>query len=322
MNQAIESALRLDTMYQGTKHLLPTDLDSNTGFLHEVYHLIEKLAKNNSAEETEQCLDKATLLISLKEWEKTKTVYTIDPDFLDALQQTEDTEINTELFCRLPQTAFYVHNSKSDQPGYLVCIDKNDANQCMIAVTTIIPAAKKEEMRFYPRSCCLQNGMTIEQSARWMGNNILDKVPPEIDVSEDVREYINTVCLPERTMIAFKTGTQIAYYLASQNADIKSVKIAKKARPIRKNGKPLNVDTYQVGFYVGRDFKKLFSDSTTYTASNGTGTGKKKHPHVRRAHWHHYWCGEGRTRLEVRWIAPAPVNCNSENIPIVERKLS
>lgn len=30
-------------------------------------------------------------------------------------------------------------------------------------------------------------------------------------------------------------------------------------------------------------------------------------PHLRRAHWHHYWVGQGRTRLELRWIHPVLV---------------
>jgi hypothetical protein len=34
---------------------------------------------------------------------------------------------------------------------------------------------------------------------------------------------------------------------------------------------------------------------------------------VRRAHWHHYWVGEGRNRLEVRWIEPTLVLANSKN---------
>ena len=29
--------------------------------------------------------------------------------------------------------------------------------------------------------------------------------------------------------------------------------------------------------------------------------------HVRRAHWHHYWTGKGRTELVLRWIAPTPI---------------
>ena len=40
------------------------------------------------------------------------------------------------------------------------------------------------------------------------------------------------------------------------------------------------------------------------TLKNAVGTGRSVRPHVRRAHWHHYWVGEGRTRLEVRWIEP------------------
>ena len=43
--------------------------------------------------------------------------------------------------------------------------------------------------------------------------------------------------------------------------------------------------------------------------SRGLGDVYKRQvrPHVRRAHWHHYWTGTGRTTLEVRWIEPTLV---------------
>lgn len=47
------------------------------------------------------------------------------------------------------------------------------------------------------------------------------------------------------------------------------------------------------------------------TVSSGQTTGPRGdltvRPHVRRAHWHHYWVGKGRTTLEVRWIEPVLV---------------
>ena len=45
--------------------------------------------------------------------------------------------------------------------------------------------------------------------------------------------------------------------------------------------------------------------------------GIKKRPHVRRAHWHHYWTGPGRTVLEVRWLEPVFVMGTEEEIDTV-----
>ena len=53
-----------------------------------------------------------------------------------------------------------------------------------------------------------------------------------------------------------------------------------------------------------KSFEKQLASGTEYQKSTATGTGRTVRPHVRRAHWHHYWVGEGRTRLEVRWIEP------------------
>lgn len=87
------------------------------------------------------------------------------------------------------------------------------------------------------------------------------------------------------------------------------VKIPKEKRPIlvSKSGaapKRVNVKTYNVGFVIGKSFEKQLASGTEYQKSTAIGTGRTVRPHVRRAHWHHYWVGEGRTRLEVRWIEP------------------
>lgn len=52
------------------------------------------------------------------------------------------------------------------------------------------------------------------------------------------------------------------------------------------------------------ELEKQLASGTEYQKSTATGTGRTVRPHVRRAHWHHYWVGEGQTRLEVRWIEP------------------
>lgn len=106
-----------------------------------------------------------------------------------------------------------------------------------------------------------------------------------------------------------RVAVSAAYYLASKNAEIKEVKIPKEKRPVlvSKPGatpKKVNVKTYNVGFVIGKSFEMQLVSGAEYQKSTATGTGRTVRPHVRRAHWHHYWVGEGRTRLEVRWIEP------------------
>lgn len=87
------------------------------------------------------------------------------------------------------------------------------------------------------------------------------------------------------------------------------VKIPKEKRPVlvskpSATPKKVNVKTYNVGFVIGKSFEMQLVSGAEYQKSTATGTGRTVRPHVRRAHWHHYWVGEGRTRLEVRWIEP------------------
>ena len=59
-----------------------------------------------------------------------------------------------------------------------------------------------------------------------------------------------------------------------------------------------------MGFVIGKSFEMQLVSGAEYQKSTAAGTGRTVRPHVRRTHWHHYWVGEGRTRLEVRWIEP------------------
>lgn len=62
------------------------------------------------------------------------------------------------------------------------------------------------------------------------------------------------------------------------------------------------------------------ANTTCAESFSHCGSSHSVRPHVRRAHWHHYWVGEGHTRLEVRWIEPTLVLANGKsetNVAIV-----
>ena len=127
--------------------------------------------------------------------------------------------------------------------------------------------------------------------------------------TKDCAEYNNNNEITRCLRIAISA----CYYLASKNAEIKEMQISKSKRPVVKsaNGKKpkrVAIKAYQVGYVMGKSFEEQIKAKTSSTGlATGPTGGLTVRPHVRRAHWHHYWVGEGRTALEVRWIKPTLV---------------
>ena len=100
----------------------------------------------------------------------------------------------------------------------------------------------------------------------------------------------------------------IVAYLCSENAEIsKSVTPCdtRKLRSQKKQRKLTQSTWYNVGTRIGAKFRAY-----SYMKSSGGKSGKGSvRPHIRRAHWHHYWTGkrDGERHLILRWIEPTIV---------------
>ena len=110
---------------------------------------------------------------------------------------------------------------------------------------------------------------------------------------------------------------QLIGYLTCQNTEIKESQISKKRykkHPV--NYKPKDdiseFREFEVGVKIGKTIRKYQSEtSNSETEHKSVGTsvsGNSKSPHIRGAHWHHYWTGKGRTELVVHWIPPTFIN--------------
>lgn len=61
---------------------------------------------------------------------------------------------------------------------------------------------------------------------------------------------------------------------------------------------------------LGKNFGDTIRKYYEYYATNQNYSGKSPAPHIRRAHWHHFWAGKklGKERkLIVKWLPPIPV---------------
>ena len=95
-------------------------------------------------------------------WRLTKVVYTADPIFLEALTQSEDTPLYTEVLRRLPFPTFYVHCPAPLALGYLIHIEFHPGGDCLLAVCEI--GREHGDITFLGRSLWFHNGDTIQKA--------------------------------------------------------------------------------------------------------------------------------------------------------------
>ncbi len=126
------------------------------------------------------------------------------------------------------------------------------------------------------------------------------------------------------------------YYLSSEEPDIKQIKRHKKPQKTlnQKEDNDPAIKLHEVGTkYAEIVYRKLqinkspveegddpseddaegSEDDTIRTVKRG----KKRRPHVRRAHFQHYWTGEGRTIPVLRWKSDLFVGANRDDQAVV-----
>ena len=114
-------------------------------------------------------------------------------------------------------------------------------------------------------------------------------------------------------------AVQVIYYLSASNCVVKKVKKDKK-NIIKTGKKSISLKIWDVGYRVSTRFPNsgvsLISECEDFSfdGSDKENVRNRPRPHIRRAHWHHYWVGEGRTKLELRWIAPTYVKGDSDSV--------
>ena len=258
----------------------------------------------------EEALRMADYFFLISKWLLYKTVYRFDKSFLDVLTDTEDMEFHAQSLQRLPVKSFLIASDDKDHLGYFVYtetvnvnINGDIVNDTLFLVADVLDVID-DKLKMREHTLWISNGQRLSVALEeWMRD-------------KNCIEFYNETY---RTM---KMAIQVAYYLSAQNAVIKEVKNPKSKRPRRPNGKPMNLRQWEVGYRISTPFlaKELsLSDTTSMTDEASTGTSPR--PHIRRAHWHHFWAGPGKTKLVVKWLEPVWVNGKPEDIVAVEHRV-
>lgn len=139
------------------------------------------------------------------------------------------------------------------------------------------------------------------------------------EVAQSVLQY-GFVNKDYATMLElFEVFFMCAAYISSEQPDIiMKEKVSGQYHSKSRSGKirKTSVQNWDVGYRIVKERK---TSSIASTSSNNTAVASYHvRPHIRKAHWHTYWTGPGRTIPKVRWVRDTDVNRNlSDSVAVV-----
>ncbi len=223
-------------------------------------------------------------------WGRDKEVYRFDAEMELALADCEDVRLPVRILDRLPYNCFYLEFAddgifKSNFDGAFVYVCP-----CSKGYVIVFQRVKEDGRSMFGHTSLFPddpNGTFLFTKEDIMRENGLDR-------NKDWFEFAHF-------------ALNALLYLCAENSDIRESESTKKTyhpgaiikhafREVRK---------WECEYRIACDGKHQNYDNNDDEAME-TASGKRRSPvpHTRRAHWHHYWTGKGRSVLSLRWIVP------------------
>lgn len=253
---------------------------------------------------------KGTVLHVLYSWRREKQILVFDKTLFSEVIKTEQAErVPVEALESIPYYAFYIDLEHLGMDlgeifsGFFVTFEEEDQGR-ELRITAVTSSG--EVIPFY---LPLQKDKSIGQSlSDSRGTKILEKI-----LGFCARKSI------EKTTKILSKFLCLIVYICCKNADIeenpeqKAYRRPPASRDLIKDV-PREIQKWDVGWRIGAKLR-----DKVYTGPEKGGEEKEacekvqrgKRPHVRAAHYHHFWIGKRGTperRLVVKWIPPIAIN--------------
>lgn len=246
-------------------------------------------------------------------WRIGKGIYRFDPDLAAALMGTEiKGDVPADALRRLPEWCVYVETpgletgivggGMAPVHGVFATLDQHSDGRGLLALGVDAGGARLAITHLYL-------GMSVEESLSRMNRQWLD----------DFRSGIATewhAGQAKAAMGLFPKVLPLLLYLCSEAPDITGDGRPGNPAPKRtRDGWRLfaadKTRTWGVGVRLGAALRKAQEQAR----EPGPGTGSHASPrgHVRRAHWHTFRHGPGRSETRLRWLPPIPVNLDGDD---------
>ncbi|EMN92550.1 AcrVA2 family anti-CRISPR protein [Leptospira weilii] len=242
-------------------------------------------------------------LAALVPWSLSKGIYRFSQELFEELIDSPLPEkIPSEILKKLPQWSIYVE------------LPKNKIQDCNGFFTFLESDKGRNELRIlldydnrpaYLAVLNLENH-TIEESFNLFQQNIKNQLS---NINEKITDSLLEIYKQSQIKI-LKKIVPLILYICSENAEIKGSFSHSNYTQRFKEKSPSeispasNVAIWDVGNELGERLRRFREK----TQKNDLQL-RSKTPHIRKAHWHHFWVGmKGSKALMVRWLTPIPVN--------------
>lgn len=253
-------------------------------------------------------------------WRVSQGVYRFDADLYNSLiTQPLDGNIPCEILKRLPEWCVYIEtigmNFEGDPvTGFWAHLEK-DMNDGREELRFVIMLASGRNIPFpvHIGNWTIEEGierMKAEAEKQAAKHGINFKIPKEMDLS-----ILAKYAAP---MI------QLVLYLCADNIDMSNIPKHPNTR-VRMSGQ-VDVSREPKFWIVGERIGTAIRKNRNAEAQGGLletektpGTHASPRPHIRSAHWHHFWTGprDGERKLILKWLPPMPVGVNDDEGPVV-----
>ena len=250
-----------------------------------------------------------SLFLMLEKWSKHKEVYKFDAELELALADSENVELPIRILDRLPFDTFYIEFAQdgifsSNFHGAFITVIKNGPGY------TILAQRVKDDYKSMFGSCCL-----VPTKNNTDAIFVFDKTSPSYSNTDRDKDW------PEFTFFMLNA----LLYLCANNSEIKENDGTKATyRPTGNvKNKYSEVRKWDCGYRYGETIRaSRNAKGETCEGVQKNRSEKKRHlpcVHTRKAHWHHYWTGKGRTELILKWVAPTIVGGNRVDVAVMHK---
>lgn len=254
------------------------------------------------------------ILALLSSWRKAKSIYTLDYDlFWELMEQSKDKFKITSDMIHLPAWCIYIDLSNCvDIEGVFVSFDWTPTDKYLVIM--MVTNDGKTTMMQSP--IYLRLPKTPESL-----DTVVEEAFSENEFKKQFGEHSNLTYkeVLENKQQLMRCIINFLLYISAVNADVvfKNKNIYKERAKI--TDKPSEVKVFSVGENDGVRLKEFHKKRVVYVSDGEAPTGHHASPamHIRRAHWHTYLYGKGKTLRRLKWQAPIIVKNNGEEINVV-----
>ena len=259
-------------------------------------------------------------------WMKAKQIFCFDQTLYDALaDQPIDGDIPVEILKRLPVPCVYIANpipavygAENPSIGFFAWLVYNgDTATTFLSLLPLFKGGTAPKEMLCPLIGSLKSsfGDIKKSMMEKFSGRFVDATDEEIEAETDR--------LLEGYTAALRVAINLLLYLCADDPDFSTAPRRVSAKP-RQTGftperPPRKASVCMVGERIGATIRKGYAAvPPEATRPLSPATHASPVPHMRRAHWHHFWVGAKVSpdrRLVLRWVPPVFVGDKGEDYP-------